>query len=291
MTSIQRLARAAVLALLLLAVPALAKPALWVAHAGHSTLYLFGTVHLLPNHTDWRGPALDKAIDSSGTLYIEITDDNPASMQLLVMKYGIDFQHPLSTKLDPEDLKRLKTAAASANLPAGEATLEPMQPWLAGLTLSVAPLLKAGMDPNSGVDKQLKAQFEKAGKPVKGLETSEQQIRFFADLSPKMQLDFLRGVLKDYGKAGEEIRKLVAFWQAGNVDAIAQQGDLKMREDSPVLYQRLLVQRNKNWGVALDQILKTPGTYFVAVGAAHLAGPDSVQHQLQTLGITVRRVQ
>jgi uncharacterized protein YbaP (TraB family) len=290
MKLLQRLARLAILPLALLALPALANPALWVAHSGKSTLYLFGTVHLLPHHTDWRSPQLEKALDSSQALYIEITDDNQANVQMLAMKYGIDLTTPLSSKVSPGDMIRIKHAAQVVGLPGGEATLEPMQPWLAALTLTVAPLLKAGMDPNSGVDKQLKAQFEKAGKPVKGLETAEQQIRFFADMKPAMQLKFLHSVLKDFKNADKELKQIIGYWQAGNVKALARTADLKMRKQSPSLYKRLIVERNHRWGDKLSKVMATPGTYFVAVGAAHLAGPDSVQTQLAAHDIKVERV-
>ncbi|KGI77832.1 TraB/GumN family protein [Oleiagrimonas soli] len=292
MTLLQRFARFAVLALSLLALPGvtLAQPALWVAQSGESTLYLFGTVHLLPDHTDWRSKQLDKALDASQTLYIELTDDNQANVQMLALKYGLDLSRPLSSKVNAADMTRLQRAAQVAGLPGGEATLEPMRPWLAGLTLSVAPLLKAGMDPNSGVDKQLKAQFEKAGKPVKGLETSEQQIRFFADMPPAMELAFLRSVLKDFGSAKKDLNELIGYWQNGNVDAIAQKADLKLRKDDPALYKRLIADRNARWGEKLHTIMQTPGVYFVAVGAAHLAGPDSVQKQLAALGIQAKRL-
>ena len=278
------------LTILFLALPvsALAKPGLWVAHSGASTLYLFGTVHLLPGHTDWRYPALDKALADSGTLYIEITDDNPLSVQVLVLKYGIDWQNTLSSQLDPGDQARLQHVSAEAGL--SLATLEHMRPWLAGLTLTMAPLLKAGLDPKQGVDKQLKAQFEAAGKPVKGLETSEQQIRFFADMPPKLQLKFLHGALKDYGKVRKELATLVGYWDAGDVAAIARTADLKMRRQSPALYRLLITERNHRWAAQLKKILATPGTYFVAVGTAHLAGPDSVQKQLEKLGIKVDRL-
>jgi len=33
-----------------------------------------------------------------------------------------------------------------------------------------------------------------------------------------------------------------------------------------------------------------PGTVFVAVGAGHLAGPDSVQAQLARLGVKAQRI-
>ncbi|RAP57403.1 TraB/GumN family protein [Oleiagrimonas sp. MCCC 1A03011] len=290
MTLLQRLARLAVVALALLALPALAQPALWVAHSGNSTLYLFGTVHLLPDHMNWHDAQLDKALKSSKTLYIELTDDNQANVQMLALKYGLDLSHPLSSKVNEADMHRLQQAARVAGLPGGEATLEPMRPWLAGLTLSVAPLLKAGMDPNSGVDKQLKAQFEQAGKPVKGLETAEQQIRFFADMPPAMELAFLHSVLKDFGNAKKDLNELIGYWQSGNVDAIARKADLKLRKQAPGLYKRLIADRNARWGRKLHNIMQTPGVYFVAVGAAHLAGPDSVQMQLAKHGIQTRRL-
>jgi uncharacterized protein YbaP (TraB family) len=107
--------------------------------------------------------------------------------------------------------------------PVARKTLQPMKPWLAALTLSVAPLLKAGIDPAQGVDKQLKTQMTAAGKPVYGLETAEQQIQFLANLSSPMQLAFLRDTLRDVDKDTEELRSLVdRAWKQGDVAAIAK---------------------------------------------------------------------
>ncbi|MDA3913023.1 TraB/GumN family protein [Oleiagrimonas sp.] len=288
---LRRIGQCLGLALYLAAVPALATPALWVAHSGKSTVYLFGTMHILPKGTAWRSPTLTKALDASRTLYIEETDDSTAHMQALVLKYGIDPSHPLSGELSPGDVILLKRAVQVAGLPGGEATINIMRPWLAGLTLIATPLLKAGMDPKSGVDKQLKAQFKSEGKPVKGLETAEQQIRFLAGMKPKTEIAFLHSILKHFKNATSEVHKLIDHWQTGNVEAIAKSADIEMRTESPELYQRLIVARNKAWARQLAALMKTPGTRFVAVGAAHLAGPDSVQKQLQAFGIITRRIQ
>src|SRR5215469_16946487 len=166
--------------LFLLCGNALAHPALWQVKSGNSTVYLFGTVHILPNDTDWRFPALNQALTQSQTLYIELTDDDQANMASLVMQYGLDTEHPLSTQLTESDNAALTRAAQLAGLPGGASTLQPMKPWLAALTLSVAPLLKAGLDPAEGVDKQLKLQMTNAGKTVHGLETAQQQIEYLA---------------------------------------------------------------------------------------------------------------
>lgn len=275
--------------LFLLCGNALAHPALWQIKSGDSTVYLFGTVHLLPNDTNWRFPALDQALAQSSTLYIELTDDDQASMTSLVMQYGLDTAHPLSTQLSESDNAALSKAAELAGLPGGATTLQPMKPWLAALTLSVAPLMKAGLDPAEGVDKQLRAQMTRAGKPVYGLETAEQQIRFLADLPMPLQLGFLRDTLRDMQKSKEELLSLIDAWKQGNVAAIAKLENDELKTKEPALYQELIVQRNTAWAAKIKDMLKRPGTVFIAVGAAHLAGPDSVQAQLAKSGVATQQ--
>ena len=268
----------------------LAHPALWQAKIGNSTIYLFGTVHLLPSDTNWRFPALDQALSQSKTLYIELIDDDQASVAPLVLRYGVDTDHPLSTLLTQNENDTLAKAAQLAGLPGGAQTLQPMKPWLAALTLSVAPLLKAGMDPSQGVDKQLRTQMTAAGKLVYGLETAEQQIQFLANLSAPMQMAFLRDTLRDVDKSTEELRSLVGAWKQGDVAAIAKLENDELKTREPELYQQLIVERNENWAAKIkDMMIRQPGTVFIAVGAAHLAGPDSVQAQLGKLGVVVQQ--
>lgn len=274
---------------LLLPTGVMAHPALWVIKQADSTIYLFGTVHLLPHDLSWRFPALDQALAKSQTLYIELADDDQAHMAALVMQYGLDPAHPLSSLLDPSQLQQLQHAAEQNSVPGGMQALNMMRPWLAALTLTTAPLLKAGLDPRQGVDKQLQAQMLAAGKPVLGLETAEQQIRFLADMSNTMQLAFLQASLKDAGKDSSELAELIDAWKAGDTRRITQIEDEDLRQQAPALYQRLLVQRNRVWAAKISAMLQQPGTTFIAVGAAHLAGPDSVQAQLQKLGIETTR--
>jgi uncharacterized protein YbaP (TraB family) len=277
-------------ALLLATLCATAKPALWVVKDADTTIYLFGTVHLLPNDTDWRYPALDQALAASDSLTIELTDDDPVRMQALVLQYGLDPAHPLSDKLSATENATLAKAAQTVGVPGGVNTLQMMRPWLAGLTLAVAPLLKAGMDPAHGVDKLLKAQMLAAGKPVDGLETAEQQIRFLADLPADVELEFLRSTLRDVDKSRAELTTLIDAWKNGDVATIARIEDEDLVQHAPELYQRLLVQRNQAWATKITAMLRKPGTFFIAVGAAHLAGPDSVQAQLETRGTSVKRL-
>ena len=275
---------------LLLPAAAIARPALWAVKDADTTIYLLGTVHLLPNDADWHDATLDRAVADSQALYIELTDDDPGNMMALVLRYGLDAAHPLSSQLDADEQQRLRTVATEAGVPGGMQALNVMRPWLAALTLTTAPLLKAGLDPEHGVDKQLKAQMSAAGKPVFGLESAEQQMHFLADMPQEVQLDFLRSAMRDADKGPTQLTRLIDAWKNGDVATIARLEDEDMRQTAPELYQRLLVQRNEAWAAKIAALLQQPGTVFIAVGAAHLAGPDSVQVQLQKLGVEAHRL-
>ena len=280
---------AAIALSLALVTTASAKPLLWSVKQGDTTVYLFGTVHLLPSDTDWMSGKLDDALNRSKRLSIELIDDDPVTMQLLVMKYGLDASHPLSQKLHAADREKLKLAATEAKLPNGEQTLEPMRPWLAALVLTVTPLVQAGMDPSPGVDKQLKARMIKAGKPVDGLETSEQQIRILAGMPEPLQLDMLRETFHEIEEGPKKLQELIDAWKNGDIQTIAKLESTELQQESPELYKQLIVDRNKAWAQIIAKRLRDPtgGTSIIAVGAGHLAGPDSLQKQLEGMGFTV----
>ncbi len=281
-----------VLFLAALFVPSLAQaePAIWVVKGPHATVYLFGTIHALQKDDPWRSPKIDAAIQQSQTLWLEIPNvDDAASMQALVMQLGMDQTHPLSTKLTSDQLAKLNRAAASAGLPGGEAMLESFRPWLAALTLSLVPLMQAGYDPNTGVEIELKPEFVKANKPVKGFETAEQQMRYFADMPDKAQVDFLSSELDDYDSTVDKFKQMLAAWSAGDTDALDKLNNAEFRDKYPDLFQILVVKRNRAFTAQIQDLLKGDGVSLVAIGAGHLVGKDSVPAMLEKQGYKVTR--
>ncbi len=263
-------------------------PALWVIKDDDSTLYLFGTVHVLRPTTAWGSPQVDAAFDASQNVIFEISNpDDQAAIQPLIGQYGVSPDRPLSSLLTAEEIAELNTAAQTIGATAAQ--LDPLRPWLVGLTLSVAPLIKAGYDPQSGVEMILKARAEAAGKPVSGFETIDEQVRILATLSEETQVAFLRATLESYEDATTELDALVAAWAAGDVESIERLGVDEMRSASEEIYQALLVRRNANWADQIQTLLAGSGTTFIAVGSAHLAGDDSVQEILEDRGVTVTR--
>jgi uncharacterized protein YbaP (TraB family) len=279
-----------VAALAMGASPVLAEPALWAIKDKDSTIYLFGTVHVLKPSTPWRSPKIAKAFQDADDVVMEIEQpEDPATTRALRMKDGVDRAAPLSTKLKPESYAKLQAAAQGMGFP--PQALEPMRPWLAALTVSLTPLLKAGYDPESGVEKLLTAQAKAAGKPIAAFETMEQQVRFFADMTPAQEAQLLESTLDEIDDGPAKIDALVAAWAAGDQGELKRQMVDEMQTEYPDVYKLLLVDRNQDWANQLKTRLAGSGVSFVAVGAGHLTGPDSLQAQLARLGIKTERVE
>jgi uncharacterized protein YbaP (TraB family) len=272
-----------------------ASPALWQIKGPHATLYLFGSIHVMKKEIHWETPKIQDALAASGTLYLEIAELDPAAVQTHqpeILQLGTDPEHPLSTKLTKPDVELLDTAVKAMGLP-GEQAFEPMQPWLAYLSISVLPMIKAGYDPNSGIDLILQKEAKASDTPIKGLETLSQQLHYMADMPSALQVQMLHQALVDLPKNTANVNTLVANWTHGDVEAIAKMGNDEMKTKYPELYQKLLVERNQNFADQLTTMLKDPAnqTSFVAIGAAHLAGPESVLALLQKNGFQATRLQ
>jgi uncharacterized protein YbaP (TraB family) len=277
------------LAASLFAAPALAEPALWVAKQENATVYLFGTVHALKPELKWETPKIAKAFAECQEFWMEADDADPQTMQPLVAKLGIDRAHPLSKLVPPADLLRLDAAAKAAGLP-GEQAIEQMRPWLAALTLAALPIVKAGYDPAKGADNVLKAKAEAAGKPVHGLETAEQQMHFFADLPQARQVEMLRSVLDEVESGTAQVEEIMAAWERADLAIIDKDMNQDEAEKYPDLHAVLIVDRNLAWAGQIADFLKFGrGVIFVAVGAGHLVGHDSLQEALKARGISVTR--
>lgn len=284
---------AAALALATLGAPALAQPAIWVVKDADSTIYLLGTVHVLKPDTQWETPKLNAAIAASDTLWQELPTSDPSALvtELLpiMMKYGYAQRTKLKDLLTPAETKTLGEAASLAGLPAD--MLNGMRPWNAALNISNAAVLRAGFDPMSGVDGQIERKFRARGINPNGFESATQQIMIFANMDQEAELSFLRETLEEYQNASTEVEKLVNGWASGDVETLNTMflGDTKA--EGGAFYEELFTKRNRNWTARIDTMLAGKGVTFIAVGAGHLIGEDSVIAMLAAKGIQAERYQ
>jgi uncharacterized protein len=266
-----------------------ADPALWVVKDADTTVYLFGTVHVLKPGLSWFDEAVKTAFDKSGELVLEMIEPDAATMQGIVMKMAVNPTGPTLTEKLPAD-KREPYAKAMTDIGIPPAALDRVDPWLAAITLAVGGLPKLGYNPESGAERVLSAAAKGAGKTVIGLEQAEQQLGYFDSFSEPLQVKFLVSTIDDYPKMGQVIEDMVASWAKGDPDGLAKTMNEGMRE-LPEVGKVLLTDRNIRWADWIAQRLEKPGTVFVAVGAGHLAGADSVQVQLAKRKLASTRVE
>jgi hypothetical protein len=267
-----------------------AKPALWKVADEDTTIYLFGTVHVLPQGIDWYGPAIEQALTGSDIIVTEIPSgpETDAKMQQIVMAQGVLPEGTtLRSQLSAEQVATYEGGLAKLGLPAN--AFDRFKPWMAGLTLTIVPLLQQGYSPEAGVEKQLEA---KAGpdKARGALETVEFQMGIFDSMSAEAQVDFLIAAAEMVEETKPMLDAMVAEWAKGDADALAAIMNAELGGD-PELAEALLYGRNANWAEWIDTRMDQPGTVFIAVGAGHLAGQKSVQDLLAQRGIETARVQ
>jgi hypothetical protein len=282
-------------ALALLFAPALhaqavkdADPALWVVKDADTTIYLFGTVHVLKPGLGWFDEGVKAAFDKSDELVLEMIEPDAATMQGLIMKTALNPNGPTLTEKLPAD-KREAYAKAMTDVGVPAAALDRFDPWFAAVTLSIAGLPKLGYDPESGAERTLSVAAKAANKQVIGLETAEQQLGYFDALPEPLQVKFLVSTVDDYPRMATELDKMIASWSAGDPEALGKTMNEELA-DTPELSKVLLADRNTRWAEWIEQRLQKQGTVFVAVGAGHLAGAESVQAQLAKHKLTPTRV-
>lgn len=267
-------------------------PALWSMADNDTTIYLFGTVHILRPQTRWRLPHIEAALASADTLYFEADTESPevqAQVAALVQETGI-YQdgRSLLTVLSEAEQQTVQAATEALQVPLP--ALAPLKPWMAGLQLSVRQLMQSGYDPQSGVETVINKDPALADKQRGYFETAEQQIRLFDQLSERDQIEMLIAGARFIVEDPDALDELVSAWERGDTAEIAEQLASVDAFGSQRVYDVVLTERNRDWIPKIEALLESPGTKFVAVGAGHLAGADSVIALLQAKGYRIQRL-
>lgn len=271
--------------------PALeARPAMWRLKDEDTTIYLFGTIHALPEGIEWRSARLDRALAEAEELVLEIADtgDQAAAARLMMELGTAEGLPPILERVPAERRDILRELVADSGIPIQ--AFDRMKSWAAALVLTAINFQRMGATGERGVESVIGAPWREGGRTVIGLETAEQQLGFFDQLSEEAQRAFLASVTDDPEEARRLFEAMVAAWSAGDVEAIARTFNAE-ESMTAELREILLTRRNARWAEWLKQRMERPGTLFVAVGAGHLAGEGSVQDMLTQRGVRSDRVQ
>jgi uncharacterized protein len=271
--------------------PPTAHPALWAVSDADTTIYLFGTIHLLPEHYQWRTPKLDQALGNSQQLVVETIVDTKNPQKLMQAMATLAFApglQPLADRVSPDKRAALAEAVRKSGFP--PQALDRMKTWAAAFILLGNQYRDMGLKGEEGVEIVLRNEFTSEGKPIGELESNLQQLSFFDKLPESAQRQLLEGAIDQSSEAKAEFSRMLTSWAKGDVKAIARSFNHDLA-GSPALEEALLKTRNANWSKWIEQRMAQPGAIMIAVGAGHLAGKDSVIELLKRDGYRVKRLQ
>lgn len=266
-------------------------PALWEVKDKDTTIYLFGTIHLLPKNSRWQTPTFEKAIQDSQSLVLETLVDTSNPQQLASVMAALGFSSglpPIAERVPVAKRAQLETAIAKTRIP--RAMFDRMETWAASFTLLGAQFQTLGVEGEQGVEAVLRRSFAASGKPIGQLESNHEQLGFFDRLPESAQRQLLEGAIEQPQAMRAQFNDMLRAWLTGDVDKIGNTFNRDL-QNSPELRAALLTRRNWNWSQWIERRMAQPGSVMVAVGAGHLAGEASVQQYLKSRGYKVKRLQ
>jgi uncharacterized protein YbaP (TraB family) len=237
------------------------EPAMFVVRDADTTIYIFGTFHALDGQSQWFGDQVKTAFDQSNDLVLEtLIPEGP----VLAGQFRQSFRPPSVT---------------------------PSASFLATTRMAINAGRAQGMQVGNGADMVLRHQAEADGKAVEGLETLQSQLDMFNRLpatpGPKPRAGALAAA-SPMDSLSKSMAEMQSAWKRGDQSVFVRMLD-QLKGASPDTYRMMFTERNARWADWIRARMQAPGTVFVAVGAGHLAGTDSLLVRLAERGILSQR--
>jgi uncharacterized protein YbaP (TraB family) len=264
-----------------------AHPALWRVHGDHKDVYLLGSIHVLPPNVNWQTPEIKRAIKRADAFVFEIPlgIDTLNRVTALVGERGtLPPGQSLRKMLPPDRQADLDTVLASVQLPV--TAVDNKRPWLVSFMLDAIVLKRHMQQFTLGADSVVSEQATKSGKPIRYLETVDQQLALLAPSDPAVELQSFEAELRSFETADSDVAAMIDAWEKGDTAAL-NAVTAKEFEGHPEARAAFFTDRNRAWVKQIEAMLHERKTFFITVGAGHLIGKDSVPALLRADGYRV----
>lgn len=266
--------------------------ALWQTGDEDTKVYLFGTVHLLPDGVEWMSAPVTAAWEESDTLFLEAevhSQEATAQAGVAIMEHGFYTDGRMLRDLFTEE----EVAKVDASLKDFNFTLAAFnnaRPWLASIQVTQTALMSIGVDASNGIEMVLGQKAKEDGMAQRYFETAGQQIEIIASIPDEEWATTFLTSLDAMDSVESYFATLVGLWYSGDADGLADYMATEW-EGTSEMKPIMLDNRNKDWADQLDEIIREEeGTFFIAVGAAHLSGENDLQHYLSEYGYETTRL-
>jgi uncharacterized protein len=266
--------------------PAHAGSLVWAVHGPHCTVYLAGSVHLLPKGAAQLPPAFAHAYADSARLIMELdlsTVDSAATAAWMRAHGSLAADTDLRATIGAQRYARVRAAANEVHLPLE--LIDTQSPWVVGLELAELEYQHLGFEPQQGVEEQLVRRAQADGKPIAGLETLQEELGGLEALTAPEQLRLLDQTLDELKDSPTEMQAILGAWRHGDARKLGQLLAAEY-QDFPALYRTLVRNRNERWLPQIEQLLQGDANCLIVVGALHLVGDGGLLELLRRDGFT-----
>ena len=253
-----------------------ARPAMWRVSEGDTTIYLLGSIHLLPPNINWRTPLINRAIALSDTLVLESSPDESVDFQAVAQ--GVNLK-PVRDRVSPGKRPILDAMVERSGI--ARATLDGYKDWALATTLATGDAIAAGATTRDGVEEKLWSEFKAPGKTRLAFYHAKEQLDQLDTLPETDQRKMLENTLSGKENYGETLKA----WTSGDIASLE-----KTAACTP-LEGKLVGQPNDYWARWISARMKKPGIVLVAVGLGHMAGPYALPNLLAARGLKVERIE
>lgn len=263
---------------------------LWKVKGNKNTIYLMGSLHLMPKEGYPLDPVIYELLEKADTAVFEVDIDEAVGLpaQLYIMsKSQLEKGQKLTDVLTPEVYTACKNEFASLGGSIG--MVQTMKPFFVGLTLSVLKMQKLGYNPELGIDKHIHSIAKKKGKGVKGLETIKEQFDMILSIAGKNESEYMQHTLDELQQIEVQLKDMYSSWSNGDIKKLDEMV-LSSFKEYPEIKTLLLDKRNENWMVHIRSYLKQKKDYFIVVGAAHMAGDKGLVSLLSKAGFSCTQI-
>lgn len=263
---------------------------LWQIDSPTNTVYLLGSIHFLSAEHYPLPTVMQEAFEASEVVVFEAdlgTEVTTEVSTLMLEKAQPEPGEALGEVLSETTYDLAASTAADMGLPM--ALFDPFEPWFYAISISSLQLINLGFAPSYGIDQHFYERAQTTGKSMLFLETVEQQLDFFDQLSIDEQRQFTQQTLDELDVIESSFQEMVSAWSAGDREDLS---DILLTSFAsyPQMQQIFLSDRNHAWIPQIQTFLQDDEDYLVIVGALHLVGPDNVIALLEQQGYTAEQL-
>lgn len=265
-------------------------PALWRVHSGDSTVYLFGSIHILPANFAWTTPPIEQAMSSAELFLFEVPVDDAAiadERQFLLQNGILPRRQSLRGLLSPTEFDTF--AAVMRTVGIQPAVYERYRPWLAAVVLGLAYLHPESLTSLKGADDEVMRFAQEHGRRLAYLETPREQLELLNASSDSAQLTGLKNLIATLSRSRNLEQTLRDEWATGDAEGLNAVLDDVFR-GRPDAEDFLIGRRNRLWLSTINPVLQHGGTSMITVGAAHVGGKGGLVALICAEGYAVERV-